>query len=391
MMAPVKTVMVVYGTRPEAVKMAPIVAALRRQSGITVSVAVTGQHRVMLDQINDLFGLVPDHDLDICSPGQTLTDVTVRTLQGLESLLAAEPVDAVVVQGDTTTSTAAALAAFYARTPVAHVEAGLRTDDRWNPFPEEVNRRLTTRLADLHLAPTARARDALLTEGIAADDIVLTGNTVIDALQQAVDESSGYDARELDHLDQQRAPVVLVTTHRRESWGEPMRATARAVRRLAQLHPDAHVVVPMHLNPLVRDVLTPELSGLPNVQLIEPLGYADFCRVLARSSLVLTDSGGVQEEAPSLGRPVLVLRETTERPEGILRGLAHLVGTDEEHIVREASAALRHPVPPRSPGDPLHPSPYGDGSAGVRSAAAIAQLIGAGSRVPDFVEEPPFR
>ena len=386
-----KKALVVYGTRPEAVKMAPVIAGLRQVPGVQLSVAVTGQHRSMLDQINTLFAISPEHDLEISSAGQTLTDVTVRTLRGLERILAAEPADVVVVQGDTTTSTAAALAAFYARVPVVHVEAGLRTDDRWNPFPEEINRRLTTRLAGLHLAPTVQARDALLREGVPADEIVVTGNTVIDALQQTVDGSVAYESPELADVDQHRRPVVLVTTHRRESWGEPMRATARAVRRLAELHPDVHVVVPMHLNPLVRDALEPELSELPNVTLTEPLGYADFCRLLARSALVLTDSGGAQEEAPSLGRPVLVLRETTERPEGVQRGLARLVGTDEELIVREADAALRHPVPPRSPGEPLRPSPYGDGRAGARSAAAIAHFLGLGPRPPDFVEETPFR
>ncbi|MGK5110404.1 non-hydrolyzing UDP-N-acetylglucosamine 2-epimerase [Geodermatophilus sp. CPCC 205506] len=380
------TVLVVYGTRPEAVKMAPVIAALRQTPGVRVSVAVTGQHRAMLDQVNRLFGIVPDHDLDISSPGQTLTDVTVRTLRGLERVLAADPADAVVVQGDTTTSTAAALAAFYARVPVAHVEAGLRTDDRWDPFPEEVNRRLTTRLADLHLAPTARARAALLREGVAAGDVVVTGNSVIDALQETVDGSDGYDSPELAHLDEHRTPVVLVTTHRRESWGGPMRAIAGAVRRLAERRPDVHVVLPMHLNPLVREALLPALAGVPNVQLCEPLGYADFCRVLARSSLVMTDSGGAQEEAPSLGRPVLVLRQTTERPEGVERGLARLVGTDEERVLAEAEAALAHPVPPRLTHEALRPSPYGDGRAGLRTAAAVAELLGIGTRLPDFRE-----
>jgi UDP-N-acetylglucosamine 2-epimerase (non-hydrolysing) len=384
-------VLVVYGTRPEAVKMAPVIAALRSTPGLTTSVAVTGQHREMLDQINGLFGIRPDHDLDIASPGQTLTDVTVRTLQGLERVLADEPVDAVVVQGDTTTSTAAALAAFYARTAVVHVEAGLRTDDRHNPFPEEVNRRLTSRLAELHLAPTARARDALLAEGIPAGDVAVTGNTVIDALHRTVDGSTGYETAELTSLDGHDRPVVLVTAHRRESWGEPMRAVGRAVRRLATSHPHVQVVVPLHPNPLVREALHPSLGGLANVLLTEPLGYADFCRALARSCLVLTDSGGAQEEAPSLGRPVLVLRDTTERPEGVERGLARLVGTDEERIVAAAAAVLRDPPPPRRPGEPLRPSPYGDGLAGERSAAAIAQLLGVGRRLPDHADPGGFR
>jgi UDP-N-acetylglucosamine 2-epimerase (non-hydrolysing) len=390
-MGAVRQVLVVYGTRPEAVKMAPVITALRRTPGLRVSVAVTGQHRAILDQINDLFGIAPDHDLDIAQPGQTLTDVTVRTLRGLEKILTADKTDVVVVQGDTTTSTAAALAAFYARVPVAHVEAGLRTDDRWNPYPEEVNRRLTTRLAELHLAPTERARTALLEEGVPERDVVVTGNTVIDALHTVVDdvdESFGEPA--LADLSPSR-PVVLFTTHRRESWGDPMRATGRAVRRLADAHPGADFVVPLHPNPMVREALFPSLAGVANIRLTEPLGYADFARLLARSSLVLTDSGGAQEEAPSLGRPVLVLRDTTERPEGVERGLARLVGTDEERIVAEASALLRRPLPSRSPGEPLHRSPYGDGHAGPRCAAAIAALVGVGRRLPDFEEPPPLR
>ena len=330
--------------------MAPVVTALREVPGLSVAVAVTGQHREILDQVNRAFGIVPDHDLDIARPGQTLTDITVRTLRGLEPLLAEGDFDAVIVQGDTTTSTIAGLAAFYAKVPVAHVEAGLRTDTRWNPYPEEVNRRLTARLAELHLAPTDRARDALLAEGIARGDIVVTGNTIIDALHAVVDNlPADFDEPALKPLSRQDQPVVLVTTHRRESWGAPMRATGRAVRRLADAYPDAAFVVPLHPNPLVREALTPSLADAPNVLLTEPLGYFDFCRALARSSLVLTDSGGAQEEAPSLGRPVLVLRDTTERPEGVDRGLALLVGTDEERIISAATDAMRAPLPPALP------------------------------------------
>jgi UDP-N-acetylglucosamine 2-epimerase (non-hydrolysing) len=374
-------VLVVYGTRPEAIKMAPVVTALTASVHVEPVVVVTGQHRAMLDQVNDLFGIMPTHDLDILRERQDLTSITTRSLEGLQRVIDEERPDLVVVQGDTTTSFAAALAAFYAKVPVAHVEAGLRTGDRYNPFPEEINRRLTSHLSTLHLAPTPTSRANLLAEGIAAGDIVVTGNTVIDALLDVV-------ARDLPLADPALARmgdaerVVLVTSHRRESWGEPMARTARALARLAADFPDVLYVLPAHLNPAVREVLLPPLVGFDNVLVTEPLDYGDMARVLAASTLVVTDSGGVQEEAPSLGKPVLVLRETTERPEAVTAGTVRLVGTDEDLVVAEVTLLLTD----RAAYDEMARAvnPYGDGQAAQRVVGAIEHLFGAGPRPDDF-------
>ena len=374
-------VLVVYGTRPEAIKLAPVVRALEHSPHLEAEVVVTGQHRLMLDQVNALFGIVPKHDLDLLSGRPDLTGITTQSLEGLGRIVADEKPDLVIVQGDTTTVFAGALAAFYAKVPVAHLEAGLRTGNRYNPFPEEINRRLTTALTTLHLAPTPTSRANLLAERVPAESIVVTGNTVIDALLDVVGRDLPVNDPALSVIgDADR--VVLVTSHRRESWGEPMARTGRAIARVARRFPDALVVLPAHLNPGVREVLLPPLRGLDNVLVTEPLDYADMARVMAASTLVVTDSGGVQEEAPSLGKPVLVLRETTERPEAVSAGTVRLVGTDEDLIVDEVTRLLTD----RAAYDAMAHAvnPYGDGHAAGRVVAAIEHLFGLGPRPEDF-------
>lgn len=383
----VRRVLVVYGTRPEGIKLAPLVAALDRAPGIAPVVAVTGQHREMLDQVNDLFGIVPTFDLDIITPRQTLTDITTRALTGLSTVLRDGCYDAVLVQGDTTTSLAGALAAFYERVPVVHLEAGLRSGRKLSPYPEEMNRRLTGQLTDLHLAPTDQARDALVAERIAPASIAVTGNTVIDALYWTVRLNVPYGDQRIPRLIRRSTGSVLVTAHRRESWGAPMAGVARAVARLASDHPDVAFVIPAHLNPRVREVLLPPLRDLENVLLAEPLPYGEFCHLMNDCDVLLTDSGGVQEEGPSLGKPVLVLRDCTERVEGVTAGTATLVGTDEERIVTETDRLLRERAGPRR--STWRPSPYGDGRAAERSLAAIRAMLGMGERLADFSPPPP--
>jgi len=373
-------VMVVYGTRPEAIKLAPVIREVERSSSLDCRVAVTGQHRAMLDQVNALFEIVPDHDLDVIQPRQELHEITQRVLAGLIDLLRVERPDALVVQGDTTTSFVAALAAFYERVPVVHVEAGLRTDNRYDPFPEEINRRLTTQLASLHLAPTATSRANLLRDGVAEETVAVTGNTVIDALLDVVARELPPADTALEVLDGR--PAVLITSHRRESWGQPMARTAAAISRLAKEFDEVAFLLPAHLNPTVREVLLPPLEGLANVTVTDPLSYADFARAMAASTLVLTDSGGVQEEAPSLGKPVLVLRDTTERPEAVDAGTVRLVGTDEDLIVDVVRGLLTDPTAYDAMAQAVNP--YGDGNAAVRTRAALEQFLGVGSRLPDW-------
>lgn len=375
-------IVVAYGTRPEAVKLAPIVQALRASQSLQPVVAVSGQHREMLDQINALFDITPDHDLDIIAPGQTLTDITTRALAGYSTFLQEHPPAAVVVQGDTTTTFAAALAAFYHQIPVVHVEAGLRTDNRYSPFPEEVNRRLTTQLTTLHLAPTPLNRANLLRDGVAESAIRVTGNTVIDAFLDVAGRHQPVGIAAVDEAVAAGRRVLLVTAHRRESWGEPMRTVGRAIARLANQFPDLLVVLPAHRNPLVREQLLPPLEGLPNVVVTEPMDYGPFSALIAASTLVLTDSGGVQEEAPSAGKPVLVMRDTTERPEAVHAGTVSLVGTDEDQIVAQASVLLEDPAAYAAMAKSVNP--YGDGHAAARSVAAIEALLGNGSPMPDF-------
>ena len=377
-----RRIMVIYGTRPEAVKVAPLIRALDESPLFTVLAAVTAQHRSMLDQVNQVFGITPQYDLDIHEPGQTLTDITTRALSGVQRLLAEQRPDAVLVQGDTTTVFAAALAAFYEKIPVAHLEAGLRTGDAYSPYPEEINRRLATRLAALHLAPTATSRANLLTENVDPGSVVVTGNTVIDALLWAVARRLEYGDPALDDLDSHDSPVLLVTAHRRESWGAALRGVGRALARIARSHPDLRVVFPIHRNPIVREAVLPAINDIANVIVTEPLPYGGFARLMNRATLILTDSGGVQEEGPSLGKPVLVMRDTTERPEAIRAGTVQLVGTDESLIVDtvdklltdfDAYAAMANAI-----------NPYGDGLAAQRAVAALAHYFGDGPAAEEF-------
>jgi len=370
-----KRVMVVYGTRPEAVKLAPVIQGLDASAALTPVVALTGQHRAIVDQVNDLFGVRPEHDLNVIRPRQSLDGLTSRVLERLGEVIRQERPDAVVVQGDTTSTFAGALAAFYERIPVIHVEAGLRTGDLYAPFPEEANRRLTTQVASLHLAPTRQSENNLLDAGVAERDILVTGNTVIDALLWTVDQRVPYGSTELEKVDASETPVLLVTAHRRESWGR-MEDIGQAVARLARRHPDISVVLPVHPNPVVREALLPELDGIRNVLTVDPMSYGAFARLLRRSMIVLTDSGGVQEEAPSLGKPVLVMRDTTERSEAVSAGTARLVGTDPDRVYEEVSRLLTDPPAYRAMARAVNP--YGDGRAAERTVGAIEHMLGLG-------------
>jgi UDP-N-acetylglucosamine 2-epimerase (non-hydrolysing) len=376
-----RTVLVVYGTRPEAIKLAPVLQAMEASKIIDPVVVVTGQHRAMLDQVNSLFGIRPHHDLDLLSGRPDLAGLTTRVLEGLAPLLRAHAPDLVVVQGDTSTVFAAALAAFYARIPVAHVEAGLRTRNRYDPFPEEINRQLTTVLTSLHLAPTPTSRANLLAEGVDPEAIHVTGNTVIDALLSVTAREIPPINPELERV-RSADRVVLVTSHRRENWGAPMERISRAVARLAGDFPDVLFVLPAHLNPLVRQALLPALSGSGNVLVTEPLDYVDLAYVMGASCLVLTDSGGIQEEAPSLGKPVLVLRETTERPEAVTANTVRLVGTDENRIVAAVTELLTDPVAHGIMARAVNP--YGDGLAAGRVVGAIESFFGDAVRPAEF-------
>ncbi len=362
-------VLVVFGTRPEAIKMAPLVKLLQKDDALDCRVAVTAQHREMLDQVLRLFDIRPDHDLNIMRAGQTLFDITARAIEGLKPVLEKEQPDLVLVHGDTSTTFAAALAAYYLQIPVGHVEAGLRTGNRYSPFPEEMNRRLTGGLASWHFAPTAGARENLLREGVDPGRIFVTGNTVIDALLATVRPEYRFDDPLLDGMDFQRHRVLLVTTHRRENLGAPMRDIYLALRDIMEQFSDVRVIFPVHKNPAVRSVADEVLGGSARVRLLEPLDYEPFANLMSRCHLVLTDSGGLQEEAPSLGKPVLVLRDTTERPEAVDAGTVRLVGTDRAAIRAEAWRLLGDADYYRAMSEAVNP--YGDGMACGRIAQAV--------------------
>jgi len=362
----------VFGTRPEAIKMAPVVKALTQQAGVISRVCVTAQHREMLDQVLEIFSIRPDHDLNIMQERQTLSGVTSSALLGVERVIKEEQPDWVLVQGDTTTVLSASLAAYYQRVKVGHVEAGLRTGDKFHPYPEEINRRLSDVMADLHFAPTETARQNLLREGIDPRGIVVTGNTVIDALLDVVKQvrHSGDNPWRSPELDSKR--IIAVTAHRRENFGEPLQHICDALLEIASAHKDdVHIIYPVHRNPNVQDVVYPRLGKTPNISLVDPVDYRSMVALLDRCYLVLTDSGGLQEEAPSLGKPVLVLRETTERPEAVEAGTVKIVGTDTRRIVAEASALLDDEQSYLRMARAINP--YGDGKASGRIVQAIMQ------------------
>lgn len=368
-------VMTVFGTRPDAVKMAPVVLELQRyEPQVHVQVVVTAQHREMLDQVLKVFGIAPHHDMDIMRHGQSLTQITVRALEGLDVLLRDQKPHVLLAQGDTTTTFVAALAAFYHQVAFGHVEAGLRTHHKHNPFPEEMNRKLAGAIADFHFAPTPQARANLLREGVPSDAIWVTGNTGIDALLMVAERAYPIDDPQLKQVMDSPLRTVLLTAHRRENWGEPLRRICTAARNLVERFEDIQVVFPMHRNPLVRQTAVEVLGNVPRVILTEPPDYAPFVKLMQHSTLILTDSGGVQEEAPSLGKPVLVLRETTERPEGVEAGTARLVGTDAERIFAEASLLLTNEHAYQQMARAVNP--YGDGKAAQRIRQVLVEHFG---------------
>ncbi len=361
-------VMSVFGTRPEAVKMCPLVLELQRHSDIESIVCLTGQHREMLDQVLRVFGIQAQYDLNIMRPGQTLTAITSSVLEGVEKVLVKEKPDLVLVHGDTTTSFAAALAAFYQQVPVGHVEAGLRTYDKYSPFPEEINRSLIGRIAELHFAPTEHNKENLNRENI-KENVFVTGNTVIDAFQTTVKPDYIFKDRTLRKLDFKKKRCVLVTAHRRENLGSPLENICHAIRRLADRYKDMVFVYPVHLNPAVRKTADQALGDLANVYLIPPVDVEDMHNVMSRSYLVMTDSGGLQEEAPACGLPVLVLRTETERPEAVEAGTVKVTGVSEEAIFQEAVNLIERPVEYKKMAKAVNP--YGDGHASERIVKAV--------------------
>ena len=378
-------VMTVFGTRPEAIKMAPIVLELQKHPDTIVPVvAVTAQHREMLDQVLNLFHIKPDHDLNIMAAGQTLFDITTRAMMGLDKVLTEEKPDIVLVHGDTTTTFAGALAAYYHQTAVGHVEAGLRTHNKYSPFPEEMNRRLTGCIADLNFAPTSTSEANLLAENVPPESIFVTGNTVIDALHHTVRDDFDFQENSLKDVDFANKRIILVTTHRRENLGEPMRHVYKALKQLTEEFDDVEVVFPVHKNPKVREVVNEELGGLAKVPLIDPLDYEPFANLMHRAYLILTDSGGVQEEAPALGKPVLVLRDTTERPEAVDAGTVKLIGTDRERVYEEAKKLLTDKAEYSRMAESVNP--YGDGKAAARIIQAILYHYGLADGRPDVFE-----
>lgn len=374
-------VMTVFGTRPEAIKMAPVVKALEEAPDMEPIVTVTAQHREMLDQVLHLFHIKPDYDLNIMSQGQTLYDVTTRALMGLKDVLEKAKPDVVLVHGDTTTTFAGALASYYQEIPVGHVEAGLRTGNIYSPFPEEMNRKLTGSIAAYHFAPTDSSEANLLKENVNPKAVYVTGNTVIDALQKVVRPDYIFEEDLLNQLDYDNHRIILMTTHRRENLGEPLRHVYRAIRQLVEEFDDVEIVFPVHKNPKVRQIVKEELGHVDRIHLIEPLEYEPFTNLMARSYLLLTDSGGVQEEAPALGKPVLVLRNTTERPEAVTAGTVVLVGTDQDKVYEEARLLLADQTAYHKMSNAVNP--YGDGQASRRIIEALRYEMLKGEVIPD--------
>ena len=382
-----KTILCIFGTRPDTIKMAPVISQLRKHPDeFRVVTVATAQHRHMLDQVLEVFNIKPDFDLNIMEKGQTLSGITARIVEGLDGIVERVKPDMVLIQGDTSTSFLASLVAFYHKAAVGHVEAGLRTLDKYNPFPEEVNRRLISHIADLHFAPTETAKKALLKEHVKTETIFVTGNTGIDALKATVQPGYRFISPQLQRITEANKSgtrIVLLTMHRRENWGEPMRAVCVAVKKLAQEFASVDFVFPVHKNPRVQDAVNTVLSGLRNVHLLEPLAYSDFVNLMNLSYMAMTDSGGVQEEAPSLGKPVLVLRTVTERPEAVKAGTVKLVGLDAEKIYIEARKLLADSKAYRTMATSVNP--YGDGKAAARTVEAIRWHFGNEKKRPsDF-------
>ena len=374
-------IMSVFGTRPEAIKMCPLVKELASRPEIESLCCVTAQHRQMLDSVLEVFDLKPDYDLDIMTPRQTLSTITSKCLTGMDEAIEALKPDMILVHGDTSTTFAGALSAFYHQVPVGHVEAGLRTYDKYSPFPEEMNRKLVSAIADLYFCPTVNNRENLVKEGI-ANGLFITGNTVIDALKTTVQKDYTFTTEELNHLPYEEKKIILVTCHRRENYGEPMKHIMLALRQIAEQHEDVEMVYPVHLSPVVREAVDKYLRGAPRVHLIDPLPADEMHNLMARCYMVMTDSGGLQEEAPALGKPVLVLRRETERPEAVAAGTVKLAGVVQDDIVtmaerlicdKDAYARMAHAV-----------NPYGDGNACRRIADAILWHFGRGEKPEDY-------
>ncbi|MFW0111561.1 non-hydrolyzing UDP-N-acetylglucosamine 2-epimerase [Rothia sp. CCM 9416] len=376
-----RTIMTIYGTRPEAIKVAPIIQALESSADFTPVVVSTGQHRDMLEQVQEIFHIRPDYELDIMQPGQGLNQIAQKIMGGLDRVLQEQKPAAIIVQGDTTSALYGALAAFNLQIPVVHMEAGLRSGDLASPFPEEGNRKLISQIASLHLAPTDSARRNLLHEGVGQSDIRVTGNSVIDALLSVVERGQPSNQQDIEGVLNSGRRIIVVTSHRRENYGRPMENIGRALARLAQSYPTDLFVFPAHKSPATRQTILPLLEDLPNLMVIEPLDYQEFIWLLEASYLVLTDSGGLQEEAPSLGKPVLVLRETTERPEAVEAGTVLLVGTGEEDIVAEASKLLDSEDTYRAMA--VATNPYGDGKAAERTVQALSFFLGLTDSEPE--------
>jgi UDP-N-acetylglucosamine 2-epimerase (non-hydrolysing) len=367
----------IFGTRPEAIKMAPLVKELERREEIESKVCVTAQHREMLDQVLELFDIKPDFDLNIMKTKQTLTGITSRVLEGLEEVFKEEKPDMILVHGDTTTTFAGSLAAFYQQIKVGHVEAGLRTFNKYFPFPEEMNRKLTGSLADLHFAPTKGSKENLLREGINASDIYVTGNTVIDAMKHTVEDDYIFENEELNNIDFSKK-VIMITAHRRENWGEGIQNICIALNKIVEQNEDVELVYLVHLNPVVKDVVYERLGGKERIHLLSPLDTKETHNLMNKSFMVMTDSGGLQEEAPHLAKPVLVLRDVTERPEAVEAGTVKLVGTNIDQIVSEANELLRNPDAYCKMSKSINP--YGDGIASRRIADAILKYFGLTTR-----------
>lgn len=376
-----KKILTIYGTRPEAIKVAPVIKTLEADDRFTSVSVSTGQHREMLDQVNGMFGITPDHDLALMKQGQSLNEIVSRAVAGLDGIIAEEKPDAVIAQGDTSTAMAAAVAAFNREIPVIHLEAGLRTGNIHSPFPEEANRRIIGQISDLHLAPTETSKRNLVAENFDPANIAVVGNTVIDALLTAAEWDTTFTDERLNELAASDARLIVVTTHRRENL-DAMAHIGLAVNDLAQQYPDVTFVLPLHLNPKVREAVLPEVDSVRNVIITDPLPYDQFTKLMGRSDIVLTDSGGVQEEAPALGKPVICMRENTERPEAVEAGTVQLVGTDRGNIAASVSTLLDDASAYERMARAINP--YGDGHAAQRSVAAIAQLLGVGERLPDF-------